>query len=221
MTRGSSIDCDVTEVLTLEPSHEAKSKRPKTGSSESAERIKGLKPPSGRKNASTSRDGKKRQTSGKHASLTPAHKRAAQVYRDMLQNPSLSFTKAARKRKVDPRTVLHHFQSNFEKDSSGRLKARSIGRKRQTLYIPWFEPGQEIPIRTKDARERRLIGRWMAALNAAGRGDFSKMDKFPRNQTIGGVTLPTARNEVQRILEALAEKESPYEGLYRTRVRPS
>jgi hypothetical protein len=58
-------------------------------------------------------------------------------------------------------------------------------------------------------------------VNAAGRGDFSQMDKFPPNKTIGGVRLPTNRNEVQRILKALAEKESPYERLYRTLARPS
>ena len=46
----------------------------------------------------------------------------------------------------------------------------------------------------------------MKALNAAGRGDFSQMDKFPRNKAIGGVRLPTNRNDVQRILRALAEK---------------
>jgi hypothetical protein len=139
----------------------------------------------------------------------------------MLQNPSVSFTKASLKRQVDPRTVLHHFGSDFEKDSSGRIKARPSGRKQQTLFIPGFEAGQEIPIPTKDGRERRLVGRWMAALNAAGRGDFSKMDKFPRNQTIGGVQLPTSKREIQRILEALAEKESPYEGLYRSLARRS
>jgi len=139
----------------------------------------------------------------------------------MLRNPSLSFAQAARKRRVDPRTVLHHFRSDFEKDSSGRIKARPKGRKRQILYVPGFEPGHEIPISTKNAGERRVVGRWMEALNAAGRGDFSKMDKFPRNKLIGGVRLPTNRNEVQRILKALAEKESPYEGLYRTLARPS
>jgi hypothetical protein len=139
----------------------------------------------------------------------------------MLRNPSLTFARAIRKRKIDRRTVLHHFGSDFEKDSSGRLKARSIGRKRQTLYIPGFEPGQEIPIPTKDGRERRLVGRWMKALNAAGRGDFSQMDKFPRNKSIGGVRLPTNRNEVQRILMALAQRESPFERLYRTLARPS
>ena len=104
---------------------------------------------------------------------------------------------------------LHDGTADFTKDSSGRFKARSIGRKRQTLFIPWFEPGQEIPVPTKDARERRLLGRWMAALNTAGRSDFSKIDKFPRNTSIGGVTLPTSRKDVQRLLEALAERNLP------------
>lgn len=164
---------------------------------------------------------KSRKSSRKSSRRTSTQERAALVLRDMLAKPSLSFAKTARKHKVDPRTVLHHFGSDFEKDSSGRLRVRPVDRKRQTLFIPWLEPGQEMPVPTKDARERRLIGRWMTALNVAGRGDFSKMDKFPRNKAIGGVTLKTSKKQVQRILEALAEKESPFEGLYRTLARPS
>jgi hypothetical protein len=47
------------------------------------------------------------------------------------------------------------------------------------------------------------------------------MKKFPRRQVIGGVRLATGPKEVQRILTALAEEESPFEGLYRTIVRRS
>jgi hypothetical protein len=148
-------------------------------------------------------------------------KRASLVRGDMLRNRSLSFARAARKRRVDPRTILHHFGSDFQKHSSGQIRPRPNDRRRQTLFIPWFEPGEGMPVPTKSARERRLVGRWMAALKAAGRSDFSKMDRFPRNTSIGGVTLPTSRKDVQRILEALAELESPYEGLYRTIARPS
>jgi hypothetical protein len=78
-----------------------------------------------------------------------------------------------------------------------------------------------VPVATKNVRERRLLGQWMAALNAAGHGDFSKMKRFPRRQVIGGVRLATGPKEIQRILSALAEEESPFEGLYRTLVRPS
>jgi len=171
------------------------------------------------KTASKRRKSKKKSSRKNPHRKTSTYNRASKVHQDMLRK--LSFAQAIRKRKIDGRTVLHHFGSDFEKDSSGRIKARSIGRRRQTLYIPGSELGQEIPVPTKNASERRFLGRWMKALNAAGRGDFSQMDKFPRNKSIGGVRLPTNRNEVQRILEALAEKESPYEGLYRTLARPS
>jgi hypothetical protein len=171
--------------------------------------------------ASKRRKSKKKSPRKNSPRRSSTYNRSSQVHQDMRRNPSLSFAQALRKRKIDGRTVLHHFGSEFEKDSSGRIKARPKGRKRQTLYIPGFEPGQQIPVPTKNASERRVLGRWMAALNAAGRGNFSKMDKFPRNKSIGGVRLPTNRNEVQRILRALAEKEYPFEGLYRTLARPS
>jgi len=171
--------------------------------------------------ASTRRKSKKKSSRKNTPRKSSTYNRASQVHRDMLRNPTLSFARAIRKRKIDGRTVLHHFGSDFEKDSSGRIKARSIGGGRQTLFIPGSEPGQEIAVSTKNASERRVVGRWMAALNAAGRGDFSQMDKFPRNKSIGGVRLPKNTNEVQRILNALAEKESPFEGLYRTLARPS
>ena len=61
----------------------------------------------------------------------------------------------------------------------------------------------------------------MAALNAAGRDHWSKMMKFPKGQKVGGILLETDPNEVQAILLALAEEESPYEGLYRRIARPS
>jgi len=65
------------------------------------------------------------------------------------------------------------------------------------------------------------MGQWMAGMNAAGRGDFSKIDRFPKNERIGGVLLPTKRADVQQILVSLADRESPFEGLYRTIVRRS
>lgn len=139
----------------------------------------------------------------------------------MLRRPSLSLTRAARKRKIDPRSVLRHFPTDFQKNQSGHFKVRTNDRSRQTLYIPGFEPGEEVPVPTKNARERRLLGRWMGALKAAGRDDFSKMKKFPHDLIIGGVRLPTKRADIQRILNSLAEAESPFEGLYRTLARQS
>jgi hypothetical protein len=139
----------------------------------------------------------------------------------MLKNQSLSLTRASRRRRIDPRTVRKYNPSWFRKDPSGRIKAYAVRLRQKTLYIPWFEPGEVIPIPTKSKQERLMLGRWMAALNTAGRGDFSKIDKFPKNKRIGGVLLPTKRAEVQQILVSLVDQESPFEGLYRTIVRRS
>ena len=152
---------------------------------------------------------------------TSARDRALQVYTDMLHDPSLTFTRAAHRRKIDPRTVRKHHPTGFPKDASGRIKARGVTGKLQLLHIPWFGPGEVMPVPTQSGTERLLLGRWMTALNAAGRDDWSKMDKFPKSKTIGGVLLPTKHAEVQQILVSLADSESPFEGLYRTIARRS
>lgn len=147
---------------------------------------------------------------------------ALQVRGDMLRNPSLTFTQAARNRGIDPRSVRKQLPSAFHPDSSGRIKPRGPSdRFHQMLYIPSTTPGVSVPVSTKNSRERRLLGKWLAALNAAGRGDFSRIRKFPKRQVIGGVRLASGPREVQRILMALAEKEEPFEGLYRSLARPS
>jgi hypothetical protein len=139
----------------------------------------------------------------------------------MERNPSLDFTHACRNRNIDPRTVENHVGSALQRNSSGRIKRRPSDNLRLTLYIPSSEPGEEIPVVTSNSSERRLLGKWMAALNYAGRGDFSKIRGFPRGQSIGGVALLTSDFEIQSILDALAEAEAPFEGLYRTIARPS
>jgi hypothetical protein len=147
--------------------------------------------------------------------------RGERVVKDMLRDPLLSFTAAARKRKVDPRWVLKHLGSKFEKDSSGRIRVEVHNARHKTLYKPTDTPGVSIPVITKNKRERQLLGNWMAAVDAAGRGDWSKMRRFPKRKRIGGILLETDSEEVQAILRALAEEESPFEGLYRAIVRPS
>jgi hypothetical protein len=147
--------------------------------------------------------------------------RVHQVRQDMLKDPFLTFTQASRRRRIDPRTVRNFNPSWFRKDPSGRIKAYAVPRRQKILYIPWFEPGEVMPVPTKSKKERLVVGRWMSALNAARDGDFSKIDKFPKNTRIGGVLLPTKHAEIQQILVSLAEQESPFEGLYRTIVRRS
>ena len=139
----------------------------------------------------------------------------------MRRNPSLTLTQAAHNREIDPRTVRKRLASALHKDSSGRIVPRAKDRFRQILQIPSSKPGVTISVPTRNSAERQLVGRWMAAVNAAKRGDFSELKKFPRGQVVGGVRLPTGEHEVQLILRALAEEEEPFEGLYRSIARPS
>lgn len=140
---------------------------------------------------------------------------------DMLGDPSLSFTAAARKWKVDRRWLGEHFASDLQKNSSGRIKAKLHNPRHKTLYKPTATPGMPDPVLTKSKRERLELGEWLAALNEAGRGNWSRIEKFPKGKRIGGVLLETDPKQVQEILEALADEESPFEALYRAVGRPS
>jgi len=177
-----------------------------------------------RKQRAARKQGRRKPTAVKQPQSTATAQRldrAQRLVADMRRDPSLVFTAAARNRGVDPRWVLKHLSSAFRKDSSGRVRAKPSEQRHKTLYIPSASPGVSIPVVTRNRRERLLLGEWMAALNAAGRGDFSRIRKFPKRQVIGGVRLATGPKEVKRILNALAEEESPFEGLYRTLARPS
>ncbi len=147
--------------------------------------------------------------------------RGQHVIADMLGDPSLSFTAAARKWKVDRRWLRKHFASDLLRDSSGRITAKVRNPRHKTLYKPTATPGMPVPVVTKGKSERLLLGEWMAALNEAGRGHWSRIRKFPKGKRVGGVLLETDPKEVQEILEALADEESPFEALYRAVARPS
>jgi hypothetical protein len=82
------------------------------------------------------------------------------------------------------------------------------------LNIPSTKPDVLIPIHTKSSKERYLIGEWFASLKEAGRGDFARLNRFPKGTYIDGVRLPTGTYEVQKILEAMESSDSPFERLY-------
>lgn len=161
----------------------------------------------------------KKLTAGKRAQSPDRLQRlkaGRRLVADMAADSSLVFTRTAHKRGLDPRWVRREFGSQLEKDSSGRIRAKTRSRNRKTLHIPTATPGVRTPVATRNKHERKKVGKWMAALNAAGGGDFSKMKKLPRNLVIGGVRLETSPKKVQEILDAMAEEESPFEGLYRS-----
>jgi hypothetical protein len=98
----------------------------------------------------------------------------------------------------------------------GRIRVTASDRLRSTLQIPSTKPNVLIPIHTKSSKERYLVGEWFASLIEAGRGDFTRLNRFPKRTYIDGVRLPTGAYEVQKILEALETSESPFDRLYAT-----
>jgi len=82
------------------------------------------------------------------------------------------------------------------------------------LKIPTTKPGEFRWLRVRGSRKATLVGTWTNALKAAGQGDFSLIDAFPRNTFIDGVRLATSHAEVSRIVEAAAESDQTFEDLY-------
>jgi hypothetical protein len=151
-----------------------------------------------------------------------ARTRSLQVLSDLRRDPSLTFSQAAENRNVGRGTVRKYISAALRRDDSGRVKARRLNdRIRETMFIPGTKPDERIPIHTKSSQERKLVGQWHTALNAAARGDFSVIHKFPRGQMVGGVLLPTGPYQIQKILAAQAEAETKLEGPYRTLARPA
>lgn len=140
---------------------------------------------------------------------------------DMSAHPDLPFAVAARKWGLDRRWARIQLGSKLYMDSSGHLRVTRRDRRQRILYIPTATPGVRTPLATRNKQERKKVGRWITAVYAARDGDFFKLKKLPRRLVVGGVRLETSPERVQAILNALAEEESPFEGLYRAIVSRS
>lgn len=141
--------------------------------------------------------------------------KAFHVLSDLRRNPELTVTQAARNREISPRSVRKYIGSQLKQERSGaKLRVTTSDLLRATLHIPSTKPDVLIPIHTKNSRERYLVGEWFASINEASRGDFARLDRFPKGTVIDGVLLPTDSEEVQQILEAMEGAETPFERLY-------
>jgi hypothetical protein len=141
--------------------------------------------------------------------------KALHVLSDLRRDPKLTLTQAARNREVSPRSIQKYIGSQLKQDrQGGRIRVAASDRLRATLYIPSTKPDVLVPIHTKSSKERYLVGEWFAATKEAARGDFSRLNKFPKRTFVNGVRLPTGSYEVQRILEAMETAEQPFEHLY-------
>ena len=115
---------------------------------------------------------------------------------------------------IDRLTAQTLLPSAFFHDERGRLQARGYDRYTRTLKIPTVRPGEFRWLRARGSRQASLIGTWNNAVKAAGGGDFSLIDEFPRNVFIDGVRLPTSHREVSRIAAAVADSDQPFENIY-------
>jgi hypothetical protein len=141
--------------------------------------------------------------------------KALHVLSDLRRDPKLTLSHAAKNREISPRSVRKHIGSQLKQERpGGRIRVTVSDRLRATLHIPSTKPDVLIPIHTKSSKERYLVGEWFASLVEAGRGDFSRLNQFPKEIYIDGVRLPTGAYEVQKIIEAMENSESPFEQLY-------
>ena len=141
--------------------------------------------------------------------------KALHVLSDLRRDPKLTLSQAVKNREVSPRSIWKYIGTQLKRErSGGRLRVTSSDRLRATLHIPSTKPDVLIPIHTKSSKERYLVGEWFASIVEAGRGDFSRLNQFPKETYIDGVRLPTGAYEVQKILEAMENSESPFERLY-------
>lgn len=102
----------------------------------------------------------------------------------------------------------------FFRDEHGRLEVRGYDRYTRTLKISTVRPGEFRWLRARGSRQASLIGTWNNAVKAAGRGDFSLIDAFPRNVFIDGVHLATSHLGVSRIAAAVSDSDQPFERIY-------
>lgn len=140
------------------------------------------------------------------------------VASDLRRDPTLSFTRAARNREIDPRSILKHERlgSHFRQDRPGeKIQVTKSDRLHVTMWIDSTQPGVLTPIETKGNKQRQLVARWKSAVDKFAAGDPSEIRAFPRGQFVGGVRLPTGAYEVQRIVEAMAETQPMPYSLYR------
>ena len=112
------------------------------------------------------------------------------------------------------RTAQRYFPKAVFRDSGGQLQVTAYDRYVERFQLPTTQSGKFELVRAHGSHERSLCGRWLNALKAAGKGDFSPIDAFPKNVFIGGYRLATGHFEVQRIVEALAESDRAFDELY-------
>lgn len=131
-----------------------------------------------------------------------------------LRRADLTWKDAEQQAGISRHVVEGIFPRAFYRDERGRLQVRGYDSYTRKLKISTTRPGEFRWLRARGSRKASLVGIWNNAVKAAGRGDFSLIDAFPRNVFVDGVRLPTSHSEVSRIAAAAAESDEPFEDIY-------
>ena len=131
-----------------------------------------------------------------------------------LKREGLTWKDAENQAGVTRRGAEQDLPRAFFHDERGRLQVHRYDPYTRRLRIPTTKPGEFRLLRARGSRKASLVGKWLNALKAAGRGDFSLMDAFPRKVFVDGVRLATSHYEVSRIVAAAAESDQPFEDIY-------
>jgi hypothetical protein len=165
----------------------------------------------------------RRDTSRKSSTRAPHRKQLTSVQQkqriaafelERLRRQGLSWKVVEEQSGIARRTAQRLFPRAFFLDKRGRLQVRGYDPYTRRLKIPTTNPGEFSWVRARGSHQASLVGTWLNALKAAGHGDFSLIDAFPRNVSIDGVRLATSRYEVSRIVVAAAESDQPFEDIY-------
>jgi hypothetical protein len=132
----------------------------------------------------------------------PARDRALHVLAAMRRNPSLSFSRAAKREGVKPDTVKRHFGSALEK-SHGKILVTKSDRYHATLYVP-DRYGNAVPVTTRSSKERQQVSEYLRDLGRYLRGKRDALAKW-HGKKIGGVELVTAGRTIVAIEPALSD----------------
>jgi len=131
-----------------------------------------------------------------------------------LRRESATWEDAEKQAGISRGTAEGLFPSAFFRDERGQLQVWGYDRYTRRLKIPTTKPGAFRWLRVRGSHKASLVGTWSNAIKAAGGGDFSLIDAFPRNIVIDGVRLATSHYEVSRIVAAAAESDQPFEDIY-------
>ena len=141
-------------------------------------------------------------------------KRAAGFSLLRLRRAGLRWSDAEQQSGISRQGAQNIFPGAFFIDERAHLQVRGYDRYTRNVKIPTSKPGEFRWLRARGSRQASLVGTWNNAVKAAGRGDFSLIDAFPRNVSIGSVRLTTSHREVSRIAAAAAESDEPFEDIY-------